>query len=106
MEQMRTRLKVVPNIVLFVNAILIAGAVLRNPPAYYTMLRWVVFGSMIFLVYRKIKESVPDYLLIILIVTGVLFNPIIPFYLNRSEWFWIDIIVSILLLFSIYVSKE
>ena len=61
------------------------------PYGYYIFLRWVIFGSSIFVVYRLSKISFNYWVLAFGIIT-FLFNPIFPIYLNKFSWVVIDLV--------------
>ncbi len=79
-------------------------ALADNPYGYYQILRWIVcgfFGYFAFLTHdhNDIKWT--------WIFSGIaiLFNPIIPIYLEREVWQVIDVIVAIVILASIFKIK-
>ncbi len=68
------------------------------PYVYYQALRWVVCTLSIYTAVRYFnkKGSYNYYRLLgwLFIIPAILFNPIAPFYLDKSAWIWIDIIVA------------
>jgi hypothetical protein len=80
------------------------GALADNPYSYYQFLRWLILGVGAYSVYlaynsgRKIWTGIFG-------VIALLFNPIIPFYLQRDTWQFIDIITAVLFLVSIFQIK-
>jgi len=77
-------------------------AVLDLPYGYYTLLRIVVFivaGIIAFLAFKNDKEL----LLILFGAISILYNPIIPVYLNKNTWIIIDVLVAVLFVLSIFL---
>jgi len=72
---------------------------------YYLFLRWVVFLSAIYVVYLFMGYKRTNWIWVIVII-AILFNPIIPIYLNKEIWQIMDIIVAILLIITIFKAKE
>lgn len=61
---------------------------------------------MIYLVYYKLKSEINKLVIPVYVITGVVFNPIIPVYLNRGDWYWIDIVAGIVLLVSVFFNRK
>lgn len=95
-----------PNIILLINSILLFVATGRHPYNFYTNLRWIVTISISYLIYGLFKEAKRKILIPIYVIVGVIFNPILPIYMSRSAWFWVDIIVGIGLLGTIFFRKN
>ena len=68
---------------------LLLAATARFPYGFYTFTRIVVCGSAAFIAVREWEVSrvwsVPFGII------AILFNPIVPIYLNRGTWFFFDI---------------
>lgn len=64
------------------------------PYGYYQLLRWVVAGSAVYIAFQKYELGSKAWMWIMIIV-AVLFNPIIPFYLDKEVWVVLDIITAI-----------
>jgi uncharacterized protein DUF6804 len=81
-----------------VPALLALIAIAPLPHGFYTLLRVVVCGASAFLAYRQYeqKKGVDGWALF-LGLAAVLFNPLIPVYLTRGIWFFLDIAVAGLL---------
>lgn len=72
---------------------LLVWALERHPYNYYKMLRWVVCGTTAYITALSIIQK--KYFWTIL--TGsfaILFNPFIPFHLDRDTWRIIDMIAA------------
>jgi len=81
-------------------------SILKLPIEYYTFLRAIVTLGAIVLIYNFYKQK--TYLLaVVFIIVLVLFNPIIPIYLQRkSVWIPLDVIVGILFLTISFLKKK
>lgn len=67
------------------------------PYGYYTLLRLVVCGSSAYIAWTTAKLKPTGWTAVFALV-AVLFNPIIPVYLDREIWAFIDIGVAIIYL--------
>lgn len=85
--------------------ILLFLAIEKHPYDYYILIRFVVCGVTAYGAYFTAKIGKENWAWIFGI-TAILFNPIIPIHLNRETWAFIDIIVAILLLVSIFLLKK
>ena len=82
----------IPRLVWLVPAVLLIAATARLPYGYYTFLRIVVCGIAAWIAVTGFQESrTAKAWSILLALIAVLFNPIIPIYLNRSTWFYLDL---------------
>jgi len=73
------------------------------PYGFYTLLRLIVSissGFIIYLNYKKEKRITTS--VIIFTIICLLFNPIIPVHLTKSQWIPIDIITSIIFIYSYF----
>lgn len=71
---------------------------------YFTFLRWVVTASSayyLYVIYKNIHQW--SFWVWVFILLAILFNPIVPVYLDRDTWQFFDLITLVLL--SIYVYK-
>lgn len=77
-------------------------AVLDLPYGYYALLRWVVMISAILLAYtaHKIDKKLWASLMVII---GILFNPILPITFGKDVWVIIDLIVAGLFFISMII---
>ena len=83
----------------------VVAAVGGQPYAFYTLTRWVVFLASCFGFYCTL-ELMPNWLKGGFVVIGVLFNPLIPFYLKRDTWQIVDIIAGIALIWMPFQGNE
>ncbi len=73
-------------------ATMLALAPLHLPLGYYSALRIVVFIVCALLVWREKQEKDPHLWNFVFIPVGLLFNPVLPIFLNdRNIWMPIDI---------------
>ena len=81
-------------------ALMLLIALGDHPYAYYQLLRWVVCGVSAYgaLTAYERKDTVWTWLFG---VTAVVFNPIMPFYLDRETWQVLDIAAALILLVSL-----
>ena len=99
------RLNTKKNIVMIISAIFLLLALLEEwAYGFFTLLRWVVFGSSAYLTWLAHKYETGDWRWIFGFI-ALLFNPIIPVYLYRELWVIIDFLVAVFLLISIFAFK-
>ncbi|MBM4094780.1 MAG: hypothetical protein FJ276_36035 [Planctomycetes bacterium] len=84
---------------------LLLWALDRHPYGYYQILRWVtcaagVYAAFIACVVRKTGWGWA------LGVVAFVFNPLIPFHLDRNTWQGIDVIAAGLFLVSTFMVRE
>lgn len=66
------------------------------PIGYYTFLRWIVFIGAIAVFSSELQKGI-NFWAIIFGLIAILFNPLIPVYLNdKDAWMPIDIIAAVL----------
>lgn len=77
----------------------------RWPYGFYTLLRFAVCGSAIYLAVQafELKKSVWVWLMAAM---TVLFNPLIPIRLPRDEWQAIDLIGAVILVVSLFTIRR
>ena len=69
---------------------------------YYTLLRFVVSGVTAYASYFSVKFRKIGWAWIYGII-AVLFNPLVPFHLDRTTWALVDVSVAVFLVISIFV---
>jgi hypothetical protein len=82
-----------------VAAVLLLVALLPLPYGYYTFLRIVVCGTAGYGAYLFAEDGRMQWT-IALGLLAVLFNPIIPIYLDRTTWAILDLAAAVVLLMS------
>jgi len=75
------------------------------PYGYYILLRWVVTGAALFILWIAYELEKKTWLWIMGAI-AILFNPIAPIYLDKGNWVVIDLIVAALFLISIFKIKR
>ena len=75
------------------------------PYGYYIFLRWAIAGIALFVLWvaYELKEKTWIGLMIIIVI---LFNPVIPVYLDKETLVIIDFIAALLFLMSIFKIKN
>jgi len=69
------------------------------PYGYYTFMKFVVTGSVVYYAYYLYQIKKQNFWFWSSVATAILFNPIIPIYLrNKTLWSFIDVIVIIFLI--------
>ena len=76
------------------------------PYGYFTFLRFVVCAVGAYLAYLIYEENKKSLWVWAFSGIAVLFNPIIPIYLQREQWTTIDLIVGVFLILSIFLVKS
>lgn len=71
---------------------------------FFTILRFVVFSSTVYVAYLSFQEEKEGWAWSLGGI-AVLFNPFIPVYLTRDVWVVIDFITALILIASIFTLK-
>ena len=102
---MQTELNTKKNIALTIASALLLLALFDGwQYGFFTVLRFVVFGStayVAYLAYQDQKEGWTWFLGAI----AVVFNPFIPVYFTRDIWLIVDFITAVMLVVSVFVLK-
>jgi FtsH-binding integral membrane protein len=91
-------------IVRIVAIALLLTAIAELPYGYYTFLRWVVCAISIYTAFLSYGLARKAWLVIFSLV-AVLFNPIVPIYLDKGTWIAIDILIAIVTFVSLFAIK-
>lgn len=76
------------------------------PIGYYTLLRIVVTIGSFSVIITEFKNGLSFWIIVFGLIT-IIFNPIIPVYLNdKSAWMPIDIIAGIIFLIKSFTLKK
>ena len=86
---MDKKLLYIPTAVLFVG-------VLPLPIGYYTLLRLVVTAAAAYIAYDTFQNDKQSGWIWVFGFVAILFNPLIPIYLDKEIWMVIDFVVAIL----------
>lgn len=76
------------------------------PYGYFTLMRFVVTAVSLYLVYNIYQENKESLWIWAFGLIAVLFNPIIPVFLERSQWKIIDLIVGMFFVISIFLIRK
>lgn len=87
-------------IIKIICAVLLLLALFNFPIGYYQILRWTVMIISAYLSYNYFNTNNKKYGWIFAAI-AILFNPLIPFYLDKSIWQIFDLVVSGVFLISI-----
>ena len=74
------------------NIIFLSLSFFELPYSYYQFLRWFVCLSAL---YSTKKNSEKTGVSFISLIIAILFNPLEPFYIKKSIWLFIDVLVII-----------
>jgi hypothetical protein len=85
--------------------VLLFWALDKHPYGYYTFLRFVVCGVTAYGAWFSAEIEKQGWAWCLGII-AVLFNPIIPIYLNKEIWAPIDIGVAIILIVSLFLLRK
>jgi hypothetical protein len=78
-------------------------AIFDMPYGFYEFLRVITFIGVIGLIYLfSFQVSKPTFLVLFSIIIGILWNPILPIYLDRESWFVFNLIAGAFLAFIAY----
>lgn len=80
-------------------------ALVPLPYAYYTLLRWVVTGVSGYSAYVSFNEDSIGWALTFAVV-AILFNPFVPFYMEKESWAVLDLAAAVLFGISAFVSRD
>jgi hypothetical protein len=81
--------------------VLLLGALGNWPYGYYQLLRWAVLIIGAYSAYLAYEKGKVTWAWIFGII-AVLFNPILPFYLSKNTWQFIDIAAAIVFFISFF----
>lgn len=76
-----------------------------QPASYYLLLRWIVAICSLYSGWLMSQLNQSNWAWALFIV-GVIFNPIIPLYLDRLTWQILDVLVILILFSSLSVKKK
>ena len=89
---MDKKLLYIPTTVLFIG-------IFPLPIGYYTFLRLVVTAAAAYIAYQTYQKDKQSGWLWIFGLVALLFNPLIPIYLDKEIWMVIDLAAAVLFLF-------
>lgn len=93
------------NVALAVSVIFLLLAIIGGLPyGFYSLLRVIIFICGFFIAWLAYKTEQIFWLWSFVLIT-ILFNPIIPVYLDRNTWVVIDSVVGIFMAVAIFKFK-
>jgi len=93
------------NIALLIAAVFLFLALFDGwPYGFFTLLRFVIFAIAAYIVWMAYEAKKEKWVWIFGFL-AVLFNPFIIIHLNREIWSFIDLIVGVFMIVSIFVLK-
>lgn len=75
------------------------------PYSYYIFLRWFISIVGLYVAYAFYDSQLQSWALVFLSI-GLLFNPIIPIYLDKQSWVPIDLISAFLFFIASYSYRK
>ncbi len=88
----------------FVAALFLIGALGDWPYAYYQLLRWVVCGVGAYTAFIAYESGRTGWAGLFGLI-AVLFNPIVPFYMQRETWQVLDLLAAVPFLVFPFMNK-
>ena len=88
-----------------VGIVLLLLSLTKLPYGYYTFLRIFITGTGLYSAYNYYTTQNIFWILVFSFI-AILFNPIIPIYMERETWGVIDISTSLVFFISIFILKE
>lgn len=82
-------------------SVMLLWALSAHPYGYFTLMRFVVCAVAIYCALQASSQRKEEWTWILAGI-AILFNPLIPFHLNRQIWSILDVAVAILLVVSIF----
>ena len=93
------------NIALLIAAVFLFMALFDGwPYGFFTLLRFIVFATSAYIAWMSYEAKKEKWVWIFGFF-AVLFNPFIVIHLNREIWSFINLIVGVLMIVSIFVFK-
>src|SRR3989344_7901507 len=89
---------------LLVAALFLVAALGSWPYVYYQLLRWVVCGVGAYSAYMTYTQERRGWTGIFAVI-AILFNPIMPFYMERETWQILDVAAAIPFLAFAFINK-
>lgn len=85
--------------------LLLIGAFGDHPYSYYQLLRWFVSIYGFYLAYNYKEKGATEWMWIFTSL-AILFNPIFPFYFEKSTWQILDLLGGGIFLLAIFKNKK
>ena len=84
--------------------LIMLGAFGDNPYSYYQFLRWATSIASFYLTYVAYENNRIGWTWTFAVI-GILFNPLVPFYLDRETWQFFNVAVAFVYFVSIFKFK-
>lgn len=84
---------------------MLVWALARHPYGYFQLLRIVVIGVCAFGIYCAVEWKKTGWAWVFGVL-AILFNPLVPIALGRQIWKWVDVVVAIFLVATIFLMRE
>ncbi len=78
----------------FLAVAILLVALFEMPYGFYTLLRLVVTLVALLTIWHAAALSRPPLWVVVLSLVAILFNPVMPVYLPRETWIFIDLAVA------------
>ena len=101
-ESIGKRPQIIPCIVA---AAFLLLALLDWPYGYYQLLRFIVTGAAAWIAYIA-YGSKKQWIMVIIIIIALLFNPLMPIHFDRETWAGIDVLSGIGFIATIFIDIE
>jgi hypothetical protein len=75
------------------------------PIGYYTFLRIIVTIGAIVIIVKELENGF-NFWVISFGIIAILFNPLIPIYLNKEAWILLDVIAAVLFIIKSLTIKQ
>lgn len=95
----------ISNVLKVIALLLLFYASSRHQYGYYIFLRWYVFITSIYFAYQS-NEDKNKVWFILFIVISLLFNPVLPVYMEKEIWTILDVISGIAIFISIFFQDK
>lgn len=92
-------------VICIVVALLAVWAVGRHPYNYYVALRWLVFGTGIYMAWQ-LYQSKAKGLPLLFVGTAILFNPLASFRFERETWALLDLACAAVFFFAAFITTQ
>ena len=102
-------MKLIAILLSFILSVFLLTALADNPYSYYQFMRVVTLLFTCFIIYTIYKHDNGSKYIWYFIAVALLFNPLIPIYLDKSAWAIFDVLVAvsapIITIFALKVKK-
>ena len=89
-------------------AVALIAAYFKMPYDFYRIMRWIVTGGLVYLLFLRVdmQETWKRFWILIFLLMIIIFNPIVPLHLKRETWQFADPLSALILLVSIVFFRE